>query len=114
MSSEIAITNLNFRTSIDDIYRAFSQFGELVSCRLMINERLESKGYGFIAYNLEKNAIEAISQMNGFKMDGHILIVTWAKGRIDGINKLPHQDIFSKEIEEKNKNYKKKYKKHYN
>ena len=79
--SEVAITGLNFRTTVDDIYRAFSPFGELTSCRIILNERQESKGYGFVCYKNDWCAIAAIQAMNGFNMDGHQISVTRAKGR---------------------------------
>ena len=78
MSQEIAITNLNHRTTVDDIYRAFSKFGELASCRLLLNDRNESKGYAFISYNLSRQALEAINEMNGFHMDGNVISVAWS------------------------------------
>ncbi|OHT11842.1 hypothetical protein TRFO_18518 [Tritrichomonas foetus] len=78
MSQEIAITNLNFRTSIDDIYQAFSKFGELTSCRLQLNDRNESKGYAFISYRRNREATEAINEMNGFHMDGREIRVAWS------------------------------------
>jgi RNA recognition motif-containing protein len=74
----IAVTNLNFRTSVDDLFRAFSPFGEMNECRLVLNDRNESKGYGFIGYHRNRDAIEAIQGMNGFHIDGRAVRVGWA------------------------------------
>lgn len=81
MSQEIAITNLNFRTTVDDIYQAFSKFGKLNSCRLLLNDRNESKGYAFITYSLTREAQEAIHSMNGFHMDGREIRVDWSSSK---------------------------------
>ena len=78
---EIAITNLSFRTKVDDIYDVFSQFGEMTQCRLMINERNESKGYAFIAYKSHQASIQAIQSMNDFHIDGHSIKVSWSSGQ---------------------------------
>ena len=77
-SSSIAVTNLNFRTPVDDIYHAFSQVGELVECRLILSERNESKGFAFLTYKRSRDANEAINRMNGFHLDGREIKVGWA------------------------------------
>ena len=94
MSREIAITNLNFRTSIDDIYRAFHRYGDMTECRMVLNERLESKGYAFVSYKLDRSANEAINEMNEFMMDGPRIIVTWSKGREEGLPKINREQSF--------------------
>ncbi len=78
MSRTISITNLHFRTTIDDIYREFSKYGELVECRMMLNDRNESKGYAFVAYRRDRDATRAIQELDGFHMDGREIKVTWS------------------------------------
>ena len=74
----ISITNLNFRTSIDDIYRAFSRFGTITECRMLLNDRGESKGYAFLGFAENRDATQAIETMNGFHMDGRAIKVGWS------------------------------------
>ena len=76
---ELSITGLSFRTTIDDVYRAFSLFGELTDCRLLLNERLESRGFGFISYRRREDAENAIKFMNGHNFDGYQINVQDAK-----------------------------------
>ncbi|EAY07225.1 hypothetical protein TVAG_050410 [Trichomonas vaginalis G3] len=89
--SQVSITNLSFRTTPDDLYRAFSPFGELTECRLVINERQESKGYGFISYKSSYCASQAIAAMNGFKMDGCNIVVSLSHSRKGEKNTNPNQ-----------------------
>lgn len=77
-NATISVTNLNFRTSIDDIYQIFSQYGELVECRMMLNERNESKGYAFVAFSNDKDATTAIQELDGFHVDGRAIKVNWS------------------------------------
>ena len=80
-SPRVAVTNLNFRTHVDDIYHVFSKFGEMTECRLVLNERNESKGYGFISYKKTKDAQRAIHEMNGFHLDSKEIRVEWATNK---------------------------------
>lgn len=75
---EVAVTNLNFRTRVEDLEELFGRYGELVHCRVKINERNESKGFGFVSFRYERDASEAISKLNGFRMDGHNIDVQWS------------------------------------
>lgn len=81
--NSIAITNLNFRTTVDDIYYAFSKFGEITECRLILSERNESKGFAFITYKRAHDANAALDQMNGFKIDGREIKVGRPKSRME-------------------------------
>ena len=74
----VSVTNLNFRTSIDDIYRAFSRFGTITECRMLLNDRGESKGYAFLGFADNRDAAAAIEAMNGFHMDGRVIKVGWS------------------------------------
>lgn len=79
MSVQLAITNLNFRTTIDDLFHLFKQYGELDECRLIINERNESKGYAFISYKRSRDAQEAIKDLNHFRLEGREINVNYAQ-----------------------------------
>lgn len=80
-NDEIAITNLYFRTTVEEIYDAFSPFGKLVQCRMLINERGESKGYAFVKYQTSQDGQRAIHHMNNFHMNGKAINVNWSNTR---------------------------------
>lgn len=81
-SFEIAITDLCFRTKVDDIYEAFRKFGEISDCHIVLNERNESCGYGFITYKSHRDAVAAINNMDNFCMDGRLIRVAFASGEV--------------------------------
>lgn len=101
LMTQVALVNLHFRTSIDDIYRAFSPFGEITECRLMVNDRQESKGFAFVTYKNHMDATAAINNMNGFKMDGNNIVVSLSyqsTNRTDRTNEIPiNQDRNTRE-----------------
>lgn len=73
--SQIVVMGLNFRTTVDDVYRAFHPFGRLSECRMMLNDRQESKGYAFLTYEDDRCAVEAITNMHDAKIDGCKIVV---------------------------------------
>lgn len=77
----IVVMNLHFRVVIDDIYSAFKPYGEIIGCRLMVNDRFESKGYAFVTFKKESDASKAIQMMNGFKMYGRKINAAFANSR---------------------------------
>ena len=81
-SLEIAVTNLSFRTTIDDIYQVFSKFGDLEACRLQLNERGESKGYAFLKYKRSRAGNDAINAMNRTRIDGREIFVAWSTSSV--------------------------------
>lgn len=91
--SEIVVTNLNFRTTIDQIAHAFSPFGEFEQCRLMLTERSESRCFAFIKYKLPQSAQRAIQEMNEFSMLGRRIEVAWAVGKNEDKSQLPDPQI---------------------
>jgi RNA recognition motif-containing protein len=73
----LAVTNLNLRTNIDDLSRAFSPSGEMNECRLVLNDRNESQGYGCVGYGRNCDAVEALHAMDAFHIDGREICVGW-------------------------------------
>lgn len=75
----LVVSNLNFRTSVDDIYAAFSKFGKLNECKLLLGERHESKGIAFISFANINDGRNAREQMEGFKIDGRCIHIEYMK-----------------------------------
>ncbi|XP_033120467.1 polyadenylate-binding protein 4-like isoform X2 [Anneissia japonica] len=62
----------NLDKSIDNktLHDTFSAFGNILSCKIQCNENNESKGYGFVHFETEDAASEAISKVNGMLLNG--------------------------------------------
>jgi len=63
--------------SIDNkaMYDTFSAFGNIMSCRVATDENSVSKGYGFVHFETEKAATEAIEKVNGMLLNGKKVFV---------------------------------------
>ena len=46
-----------------EFYESFKEFGELLSCKVSIDENHQSRGYGFLQYHKEEQAKKAIDNV---------------------------------------------------
>jgi polyadenylate-binding protein len=62
----------NLDPSIDNkmLYDTFSSFGSILSCKVMTDKEAQSLGYGFVHYQDESGATEAIASLNGMLLNG--------------------------------------------
>ncbi|KAF7274396.1 hypothetical protein GWI33_012938 [Rhynchophorus ferrugineus] len=65
--------------SVDNarLEREFSRFGRIVSARV-VTDSGRSKGYGFVTFTSREAADTAIKEMNGYKLEGKRLYVSYA------------------------------------
>jgi polyadenylate-binding protein len=75
----------NLDASIDNkmLYDTFSSFGSILSCKVMADKDGKSLGYGFVHYQTEEGAQEAISALNGMLLNGKQVYVGYF---------IPHKD----------------------
>uniref|UniRef100_A0A7S2TJH3 RRM domain-containing protein n=2 Tax=Lotharella oceanica TaxID=641309 RepID=A0A7S2TJH3_9EUKA len=77
--TRIYVGSIFFNLTSDHVQRVFEAFGKVLSCQLIPNSETGlHKGYGFIEFEDEKSATEAIENMNGFELCGRPLKVGWA------------------------------------
>ena len=64
----------------DDVQNLFSEVGPVSNCKLIRNyETGQSLGYAFIEYPADNLALDAINYLDGKKMEGKILKVSYAR-----------------------------------
>jgi len=61
----VFIKNLDKKIQLKDLYDTFSVFGNILSCKIQLDEHGNSKGFGFIHFESAEAADKAIEKMNG-------------------------------------------------
>ena len=82
MSNRIYVGNVNFRTTEEGLRAFFSNYGEVVSVR-MITDRDSGRfrGFSFVELASEEQAHAAVEAANGMELDGRPLKVNIAHER---------------------------------
>jgi RNA recognition motif-containing protein len=66
----------------DDLKKAFGQYGEVVSVKIIIDKRTgKSKGYGFVEMGSDEAADEALKGINGKELAGRSVKVNKANSQ---------------------------------
>ncbi|MCL6610829.1 MAG: RNA-binding protein [Peptococcaceae bacterium] len=75
------VGNLPWATKAEDLEEVFSQYGEVISTRVITDrETGRSRGFGFVEV-ADKDADNIIAALNGAEIGGRILTVNEAKAR---------------------------------
>ena len=79
MSKKIYVGNLSYNTSETEISELFSEYGEILSTKLIEDKYTgRSKGFAFIEMANEEDVYAAINALNGKELDGRTLKVNEA------------------------------------
>ena len=63
-----------------DLVVVFSQFGEVVDCRLARDRKTgKSRGFAFIAYENQKSTVLAVDNLNAAEICGRTILVDHVK-----------------------------------
>ncbi|HBV98936.1 MAG: RNA-binding protein [Peptococcaceae bacterium BICA1-7] len=77
------VGNLPWSTKAEDLQEVFSQYGEVISSRVITDrETGRSRGFGFVEV-ADQDAEQIIAALNGTEMGGRVLTVNEAKARED-------------------------------
>ncbi|HEY4665648.1 MAG TPA: RNA-binding protein [Comamonas sp.] len=80
MGNKLYVGNLPYGVRDHDLQQAFTQFGTVVSAKVMMERDTgRSKGFGFVEMGAENEASAAIQGMNGQPLGGRSLVVNEAR-----------------------------------
>ncbi|MCO5595000.1 hypothetical protein L7F22_049037 [Adiantum nelumboides] len=74
-AANIFVKNLDPVVSNKFLHDTFSDYGRILSCRVAVNDAGESKGYGFVQFEQEEAATNAIQNANGMTIYGRQIFV---------------------------------------
>ena len=81
----IFVAKLNYRTSSEALERLFSQYGEVVSAKVIMDrETGNSKCFGFVEMEDETEGFNAINALNETEFQGRKIVVKKARPREEG------------------------------
>ncbi|KAK4352480.1 hypothetical protein RND71_027998 [Anisodus tanguticus] len=63
--ANLFIKNLDSSIDNKDLQDTFAAFGTVLSCKVAVDSNGQSKGYGFVQFDQDKAAQDAINQLNG-------------------------------------------------
>jgi len=72
----IFIRNLDNSIGPKELYDTFSQFGNIVSCKVSTYSNGQTKGYGYVHFENQANADQAIKIVNNRRMGDNVVYVT--------------------------------------
>jgi RNA recognition motif-containing protein len=76
----IYVGNLHFNVSEDELRKAFEEYGEVASVKIITDKYSgRSKGFGFVEMLNDKEAQEAIDNLNGADIKGRAVNVNQAR-----------------------------------
>ena len=88
----VFVKNLDATIDHKALYDTFSLFGNILSCKVATDEHGRSQGYGYVHYETEESAEEAISKLNKMTIQdkevyvGHFVRRTDRSGQSDWTN----------------------------
>lgn len=71
----IFIKNLHKSITNAALLDTFSAFGNIVSCKVELDPTGVSKGYGYVNFETQEEADQAIAKVNGMQIAGKIVYV---------------------------------------
>jgi len=82
MSKKLFVGGLSWDTTDEGLHGAFSKFGEIAEAKVITDRDTgRSRGFGFVTFTNDENAVSAIGEMNGAELDGRTIKVNEAQDK---------------------------------
>lgn len=79
MSKKLFVGGLAWKTTTDDLRRAFEAYGEVSDAKVIMDRDTDrSRGFGFVTFSDDSAAVSAIGEMDGKELDGRMIRVNEA------------------------------------
>ena len=83
--TNIFVGNLNYQTTQEDLYGAFSQYGAVERVNIVTDRDTgQPRGFAFVEMTEKRDAETAISQLNGAELNGRAMNVNEARPKPTG------------------------------
>jgi len=102
-SGNIFIKNLDKAIDQKALHDTFSTFGNILSCKIATDSTGQSKGYGFVQYDSEESAQQAIEKLNGMLLnDKQVYVGPFLRKqeREMAVDKTKFTNVFVKSLSE--------------
>ncbi|URE38514.1 Polyadenylate-binding protein [Musa troglodytarum] len=106
-AANIFVKNLDKPICNGQLFDIFSAFGRIVSCTIAKDASGQSKGYGFVQFEQEEAAQNAINEMNGMLLNNKPVFVgpfIRKKERQNSLDKTKFSNVFVKNLSESTTN----------
>ncbi|KAL7672287.1 hypothetical protein ACOME3_007176 [Neoechinorhynchus agilis] len=101
----IFIKNLNKTITAKELHDTYISFGRIMSCKIMLDDNGQSKGFGFIHFDNQKSANEAIGKVNGMLVKDKKVYVAKFKPKIEWLREMDGKEQRFNNIYIKKNNY---------
>lgn len=97
-TSTLFVRNLNFSTTNDGLRQAFQPLDGFLSARVKTKPdpkkpgQLLSMGFGFLEFRSKEQAHAALAAMDGYKLDGHELLIKASHKALDAAHERRKED----------------------
>ena len=80
MAKKLFVGGLSWETTDSDLKETFASYGEITEAKVITDrETGRSRGFGFVTFVRDEDAMRAISKMHGTSLDGRTITVNEAQ-----------------------------------
>jgi RNA recognition motif-containing protein len=82
MAKKLFVGGLSWGTTDEGLHSAFARFGDITEAKVITDrETGRSRGFGFVTFADDQGAANAITEMDGSKLDGRTIKVNEAEDK---------------------------------